>query len=278
MQTCYRHPSRETGVSCSACDRPICTDCMIPTPVGMRCPECAKQRTKVHTARSLSASEPRVTYTIIALNVLAFFAQSLTGGGGARARESEVYVNGFLAGLPVHDGEVWRLLTSGFLHADPIHLLFNMVGVYFLGQMLEPALGTVRFIALYLGSLFAGSFGVLLLSPEAATIGASGAVFGLLGAAFVLMRQQGIDPMRSFIGPILLLNILLTFRPGISIGAHLGGLVGGMLCAAILGAAERGSRRGRRGRQIGIAGCAVVVVLSVVGAIAASGTASLYGY
>ena len=274
MQTCYRHPSRETGVSCSSCDRPICTDCMIATPVGMRCPECAKQRTKVHTARSLSASDPQVTYAIIAVNILVFVAQSFGGGGGVGARTGTLYENGLLFGPLVDAGEWWRLVSSGFLHADPLHLIFNMVGIYFLGQLLEPALGALRFVALYVGSLLVGSFGVLLLSPDAATIGASGAVFGLLGAAFVIMRQRGMDPMRSFIGPILLINILLTFRPGISIGAHLGGLVGGVLCAFIIDAAER--RGKRRGLQLGALGCFALALVAAVAAVVASGTASLY--
>lgn len=271
-QTCYRHPDRETGVSCSSCGRPICTDCMIPTPVGMRCPECAKQKTKVHTARSLSASEPRATYAIIGVNVVAFLLQTLTGGGGVRARAGEIYASGVLNGFDVNGGEWWRLITSGFLHADPLHLLLNMVGVFFLGQILEPALGTVRYVALYLGSLLVGSLGVLLLTPEANTLGASGAVFGLLGAAFLIMRQRGVDPMRSFIGPLLILNIVLTFRPGISIGAHLGGLAGGVLCAWLIGTADRG----RRGRELGTAACVVVALVAFVAAIAASGTESLY--
>jgi membrane associated rhomboid family serine protease len=273
-QTCYRHPDRETGVSCSSCGRPICTDCMIPTPVGMRCPECAKQKTKVRTASSLSAQdEPRATYAIIAVNVLVFLGQALSAGGGAAVRNGDVYSGGVLNGFAVHDGEWWRLLTSGFLHADPIHLLLNMVGVYFLGQILEPALGTVRFVALYLGSLFAGSLGVMLLSPEGNTLGASGAVFGLLGATFLIMRQRGVNPMQTFIGPYLILSVVLTFRPGISVGAHLGGLAGGLLCAEIIGAAER---QGRRGKLLGIAGCVAVAVVAVVVAIAAAGTVSLY--
>jgi membrane associated rhomboid family serine protease len=272
METCYRHPSRETGVSCSSCGRPICPDCMTPTPVGMRCPECAKQRTKVRSARAITASEPRVTYAIVALNVLAFFAQVATAGGGARARSGEVYDNGALFGPLVNDGEWWRLVTSGFLHADPIHLLFNMVGVYFLGQLLEPALGSLRFAALYFASLLAGSFGAMLLSPDAVTIGASGAVFGLLGAAFLIMRQRGIDPMQTFIGPILILNIIITFAfPGISVGGHLGGLAGGMLCALVIAAGER-----RRSLVLTLAGCTAIGVLAAIGAVTAAGTPSLY--
>ena len=247
---------------------------MTPTPVGMRCPECAKQRTQVRTARTLTASEPRVTYAIVALKVLAFFAQVALSGGGLRARSGDVYVNGVLFGPLVDAGEWWRLLTAGFLHDGPLHILLNMVGVFFLGQLLEPALGAVRFAALYLASLLAGSFGALLLSPGAETIGASGAVFGLLGAAFYIMRQRGIDPMRSGIGPILILNILITFAfPGISIGGHLGGLAGGLLCAVIISASEQ---RRSRALVLGLAGCAVSAALSVIGGIAAAGTASLY--
>ena len=274
MQTCYRHPSRETGVSCSSCDRPICTDCMIATPVGMRCPECAKQRTKVHTASSLSAASMNVTYAIIAVNLVVFAAQVLTGGGGARAADGAVYENGVLFGPFVDQGEWWRLLTSGFMHASVPHILLNMVGVYFLGQLIEPALGPVRYLSLYLGSLFAGSFGALLLSPDAGTVGASGAVFGLLGAAVVMMRQRGMNPMQSFIGPILLLNVLLSFRPGISLGGHLGGLLGGVLCALVLAAADQ--QKGPRGLRLGVAGCVAIAAFSVVGGVVASGTASLY--
>src|SRR5688572_30959115 len=102
-QTCYRHPDRETGVSCSSCGRPICTDCMIPTPVGMRCPECAKQKTKVRTAASLSTqSEPRATFAIIAVNVLVFLGQALSAGGGTAVRNGDVYANGVLNGFAVN--------------------------------------------------------------------------------------------------------------------------------------------------------------------------------
>jgi membrane associated rhomboid family serine protease len=269
--TCYRHPSRETGVSCSSCGRPICTDCMTATPVGMRCPECARQRTKVRTARNLVGAEPRVTYAIIAINVLVFLVQALQGGG-ARARSGAIYDHGLLFGPYVENGDWWRLVSSGFLHADPLHLLFNMVGVYFLGMLLEPALGSVRFAALYFASLLAGSFGALLLSPDAATIGASGAVFGLLGAGFMIMRQRGMDPMQSYIGPILILNLVITFvSPGISIGGHVGGLIGGILCAFVLHIAER-----RRSLSLGIAGCAAIGLIAAVGGIAAAGTPSLY--
>jgi membrane associated rhomboid family serine protease len=267
METCYRHPSRETGVSCSSCGRPICTDCMTPTPVGMRCPECARQRTQVRTARALTATTPYATYVIIAVNVVVFLAQVITAGAG-RPRTGEVYVQGVLFAPFVDQGEWWRMLTAGFLHGDPIHLLFNMVGVYFLGQLLEPALGTVRFVAVYFASLLAGSFGALLLSdPRAETIGASGAVFGLLGAAFIIMRQRGMDPMQSFIGPLLILNLILTFAfPGISVGGHLGGLAGGMLCAVVISYGER-----QRSMAVALAGCAAIAVFAAIGGVMAAG-------
>ena len=272
-QTCYRHPSRETGVSCSSCGRSICTDCMTPTPVGMRCPECSRQKTKVKTAATMFHAVPRVTYAIIALNALAFVAQMATGAGGTSLyRSGAAYEQGVLWGPLVDQGDAWRLLTAGFLHDGPLHILLNMVGVYFIGQLLEPSLGHLRFAALYLASVLAGSFGALLLQPEAQTIGASGGVFGLLGATFVIMRSRGIDPMQSGIGPILILNLVITFAyPGISIGGHLGGLAGGVLAALAILAAER-----RRSPVLAVIACAAIGALAVAGGLTAAGTASLY--
>jgi membrane associated rhomboid family serine protease len=270
MQTCYRHSDRETGVSCSSCGRPICTDCMIPTPVGMRCPECAKHKTKVKTAAQIYNAVPQVTYVIIGLNVAVFVAQTLLGGGGWRARTGVIYEQGVLFGPFVAElNEYWRLLTAGFLHADPFHLLLNMVGVWFLGQLLEPALGAVKYVGLYVASLFAGSAGALLIEPQAATVGASGAVFGLLGAAFFLSRARGNEEMRRIIGVLLFLNILLSFRPGISLGGHLGGLAGGLLVAWLITQAEQ-----RRMPVLAIAACVAVAVVAIAAGITAAGSAT----
>lgn len=270
MQTCYRHSDRETGVSCSSCGRPICTECMVATPVGMRCPECSKQTTQVRTLGSMQP-EARVTHALIVVNVVAFLAQVLAGGSG-RPRSGFVYENGVLFGPYVNEGEWWRLVTSGFLHSDPIHLLLNMVVLYFLGRMLEPALGHLRFAALYVAALFAGAFGALLLSPEAATVGASGAGFGLMGAAAVVMLSRGIPLMSTFIGPLIIINVLFTFaRSDISVGGHLGGLAGGALAAFIVMWAER-----QRMPGLALAGCAAIAVVAVVGGIVAAGTPSLY--
>jgi membrane associated rhomboid family serine protease len=262
MATCYRHTDRETGVSCSNCGRPICPDCMTATPVGMRCPECARQRTPVRTLRSLHAN-PTVTYGLIALNVIAYFG---TAAGGASLAGGGAFRDFALFGPDVASGEVWRLVTSGFLHYGIFHLLTNMYALYWLGQMLEPALGNARFAVLYGVSLLAGSFGALLLSPGSFTAGASGAVFGLLGAAIVMARSRGIDLMRSGLAPILLLNLAITFFPGtnISIGGHLGGVVGGALVALAM---EQAAQR-RLPQLVGYAAGGVVAVLAVAGSLA----------
>jgi membrane associated rhomboid family serine protease len=271
MQTCYRHPSRETGVSCSSCGRPICTDCMTSTPVGMRCPECARQKTKVRTMRDVHG-EPNVTRVLIAINVILFFATITSGGGLSLGGSGGPLFRDFaLWGPGVADGEVWRLVTGGFLHSGLIHVGFNMYLLWMLGQLLEPSLGSVRFAALYVAALLAGSFGALLLQPDAVTVGASGAVFGLMGAAFVEMRRRGIDPMQSGIGGLLVLNLIITFIPGfnISIGGHVGGLIGGVLAALIIGQSQR--YKERSSTAIAIVGCLVIAVIAVAGALAAAG-------
>ncbi|MBA2256057.1 MAG: rhomboid family intramembrane serine protease [Thermoleophilaceae bacterium] len=233
MEVCYRHSDRETGVSCSSCGRPICPECMTATQVGMRCPECSRQRTQVRTMRSLE-SDPRLTYALIAANVIAFLGV-VASGGTLFSGGGTLTIDGALRGNFVANGEWWRLLTSGFLHAGLIHLFLNMFILYLLGGLLEPAIGKVRFGLIYLVALLSGSFGALLLTPDALTLGASGAVFGLMGAAVIVMRARGINPMESGIGMLILLNLGITFLvPGISIGGHVGGLIGGGLAAYVL--------------------------------------------
>jgi membrane associated rhomboid family serine protease len=236
VETCYRHPGRETGVSCSSCGRPICPECMTPTPVGMRCPECSRQRTKVRTAQTLSDT-PTLTYILIGINVVLLLGETFSGasatGGGFGG--SELIARGSLYGPAVADGELWRLVTSGFLHAGFIHLLFNMYVLYILGTLLEPAIGRLRFGLIYFVSLLSGSFGALLVTPNAHTLGASGAVFGLMGAAVIVLRHRGISPMQSGLPFWIGINLLFTIAiPGISIGGHLGGLIGGGLAALLL--------------------------------------------
>ena len=264
MATCYRHPSRETGVACSNCGKSICPDCMTSTPVGMRCPDCAGQRQRVHTMRSMHV-DPTVTYVLIAICVLLFLGSGVSVGGGGSTR---VFFELSLTGPDVRAGEYWRLISSGFLHAGLLHIGLNMYILYWLGTMLEPSLGHARFLALYLASLLAGSFGALLLSPDARTVGASGAVFGLMGAAFVMQRARGIDPMQSGIGPVILINLALSFViANISIGGHIGGLIGGAVAALAM---EWLSGR-RRGVAAPIAACAVIGAAAAVAAVAVAG-------
>jgi membrane associated rhomboid family serine protease len=201
----------------------------------MRCPECSRQRTKVKTAQTMYA-QPMVTYVLLWLNVAVAIGVALDGAGlGRDVFLSEIGRQGALFGPLVADGEVWRIVTSGFLHAGLIHLLFNMYVLYILGTMVEPAIGRLRFVLIYFVSLLSGSLGVLLIDPNAPTVGASGAVFGLMGAAIVIMRSRGIDPMASGLPLWLGLNLVITFViPGISIGGHLGGLAGGVLVALVL--------------------------------------------
>ena len=275
VAVCYRHPNRETGVSCSNCGRPICTDCMTPTPVGMRCPECSRQRTQVRNPRSVAgASQPQVTHALLAINAAAFLAEVATGVTLGGQDSGWVYVHGALFGPLMSGGnhEYWRLITSGFLHASLIHIALNMLSLWFVGRALEPAVGRINFLAIYLASLLAGSFGALLFQPDRPTLGASTAIFGVFGALIVVANARRIPIWQSGLGPILLLNLFFTLTSSsISLGGHLGGLAGGLLTGWLV--VELGERRRRP--QLALAGCAAVAVISVVAAIAVAGAQGL---
>jgi membrane associated rhomboid family serine protease len=254
MATCYRHPSRETGVSCSNCGNPICPDCMTATPVGMRCPDCARQKTQTRSLQSV-AVEPIATYVLVALNVAVFFGAS---------RSNQAQSDLILFGPAVADGDYWRLLTSGFLHVQVVHILLNMLSLFWLGRMIEPALGHVRFVAIYLVSLLAGSLGVMILSPNDLTLGASGAIYGLLGAAIVMARNRQISLIQSGLLPILAINFIFTLSvPGISLGGHLGGLIGGLVSTYVV--EQLAMRRRGDTTVFAVAAC---VVLGLIAAIA----------
>jgi len=270
-ETCYRHPNRVTGVSCSSCGRPICPDCMTPTPVGMRCPECSRQRTKVHNMRTMS-SDPRVTVGIIIVCAVAFLA---SGSIGFASSSSTRLIQEFAVWGPGIDvlHQYYRLVTGAFLHVNLLHVGFNMYLLWILGQMLEPRLGSGRFAALYFTALLWGSFGALAVTPDAHTVGASGAVFGLMGAAAVEQRAQGINPFKTDIGLLIIFNLGLSFLlAGISIGGHIGGLIGGALAGMALGYADS-----RRSRGLGYAACAVLSVLAIAAAIVVSGGNGISG-
>jgi membrane associated rhomboid family serine protease len=269
-QTCYRHPDRETAVSCSSCGRPICPDCMTPTPVGMRCPECMRQRTRVvrGTGGGAGFNRAPATFILIGINVLAFLIEVASGAGGLSGGLSGSFTRDFLLFGPfVAEGEWYRLITAGFLHDGIFHIGLNMFALYVIGQLLEPALGTARFLPVYFASLLAGSLGVMILDPNALDVGASGAIFGIFAATMVIARGRGMNEIARQLGFLLVINLVFTFTiPGISIGAHLGGLVGGAICAAIIVGGERGYL-GRRHLAVELALMAALAVAALLAAI-----------
>jgi len=264
--TCYRHPDRETGVSCSDCGRGICPDCMTFGPVGIRCPEHAGRAQGaakvVKGVQRRATSVGLVAKCLIGINVAVYLLQ-LAQGASLTASTGSIYQNGVLFGPLVADGEWWRLLSAAFLHYGPVHLAMNMLVLYLFGPALESVLGPARFLLLYLAAGLAGSAGALLMSPEAATVGASGAIYGLFGA-ILLLERQGTYVFGGSVLPLLVVNIAITFVvPGISIGGHLGGLAGGAL--AILVLSRFGQRRVAYARHdvLGYAGLVAIGVLSV---------------
>jgi membrane associated rhomboid family serine protease len=228
---------------------------MTATPVGMRCPDCARQKTPTRSLQSI-AVEPIATYVLIALNVAVFV--------GARS-SVQAQNDLILFGPAVADGDYWRLITSGFLHVEITHILLNMLSLFWLGRMIEPALGHARFVAIYFVALLGGSLGVMILSPDEATLGASGAIYGLLGAAIVMARNRQISLIQSGLIPILAINFVLTISlPGISLGGHLGGLIGGLVATFVV---EQLSMRRRNSLVPAVVSCAVLAVATAVVAV-----------
>jgi membrane associated rhomboid family serine protease len=259
VPVCPRHPDRESYVRCQRCERPTCPECQRPAAVGIQCVDCVRQQAKgtraVRTAfgGTMPGARPWVTQTIIGLCVAAFLLQKLPGSTVTQNYEfAPVYAT----------AEPWRLLTAAFLHApdQPLHILFNMYALWLTGPYLEILLGRVRFALLYLVSAIGGSVGFLLLSSpdganwNAGTVGASGAVFGLFGAYFIVQRRLNRDT-----GPLLAIiaiNFALGFLPGVAWQAHLGGLVTGLVTSAVLVYAPKANRT-----QVQIVGLAAIVVL-----------------
>jgi len=237
---------------------------MIQASVGFQCPECAKSgRQKVYQgAAALAPARPIVTQVLIAINVAVYLiGLGMRGANDFGLRGGLVGGGSFngVTAVGVGAGEWYRIFTSGFLHADLIHLGFNMFMLWLLGSMLEPSLGRWPFLTIYVMALVAGSLGVLILDPNVLTVGASGAVFGLMGAAIVGQKAAGISPWQSGIGGLLALNLALTFLvPGISIGGHVGGLLGGMAAGAILVVLRR---------QLPSDGAAVALCVALTGAM-----------
>jgi membrane associated rhomboid family serine protease len=242
-QTCYRHPNRETGVSCSNCGRPICPECMTSTPVGMRCPECAREKTKVRVGQgafSPTGGKMPATFALIGINVIVFLVELAGGGAGQFSGSGSVIHDAGLRGPDIANGDWWRVITGGFLHAGFLHLLFNMYVLYVAGSILEPGIGTRRFLGIYFVSLIAGSLGALIADPNTLTVGASGAIFGLLGAGLILEWQATGSIAGNYL-TLILINLAISFAvPGISIGGHVGGLIGGILATLAFARFGRG--------------------------------------
>ena len=272
---CYRHPDRETLLSCSSCERPICEKCMTTAAVGLRCPECAGGgRPRPQAPRRLGAASsamPVATVTLIAINVLAFLVEMAQGVALRGVGGSDLVDQGAIYGPGVADGEWYRLVTGGFLHAGLLHLLFNMYLLWMVGGALERYAGTARFLAVYFSALLWGSAGALVMSPDSRTVGASGAVFGLMAALFLLERQKGIALLGGSVGALLAINLVFTFVfPGVSIGGHIGGIIGGLAAGFVLSGYGRGHMAyGRVGVQGWGAIVALMVGAVVVGVIAA---------
>jgi membrane associated rhomboid family serine protease len=252
VKHCYRHPDRETGLSCSDCGRPICVDCMTVAPVGIRCPDhaggparpkMAPQRAARRARSQVREGEPIVTKILVAINILVYLAE-LAGGAGINANSGWIfdhfslvanarYADGSLAG--VAHGEWWRLITAAFLHYGPIHLGLNMLALWWLGSPVELALGRTRFLLLYLASGLAGSAGALVWSPNAITVGASGAIFGMLGAGLILEYRATGSLAGNYL-TLIIINLAFTLGFGghISVGGHIGGLIAGILGALVI--------------------------------------------
>ncbi len=262
-QYCYRHPDRETGLSCSECGRPICVDCMSTAPVGIRCPDHAATGRPlgqtVKAARpSLTLDSTLVTKALIAVNVV-FYLITVAQGAGVNSPGGALFNDFALYGPLVADGDWWRLVSAAFLHASLLHIAFNMLALWWIGGPLEAAIGHWRYLTIYAVSGLAGSAGALLAEPRAVTVGASGAIFGLLGAMVVVQWQS----TGSIAGPattLILVNLAITFAvPNISWGGHLGGLVGGAL--ATLALTHFGTRHVAYARITPVAVASLIVIM-----------------
>ena len=265
---CYRHPHRETYVSCSDCGRPICTECMTPAPVGQRCPEHSGRPQGVRRVATgarrgaFDGTGALVTKALIGLNVLVYVITAAQGAGLNNPGGS-LFTKWILFGPSVANGDWWRLITCTFLHANLLHIGFNMYFLWFVGTAVEQALGRGRFLLIYVISGLAGSAGALLANPTTPTVGASGAIFGILGAALILERQRNyVLGGQAF--ALIAINLLLSFViSNISYGGHIGGLAGGALCTLVLSRFGRGHAAYSRLGLWGIAGVLGVGLLSV---------------
>jgi membrane associated rhomboid family serine protease len=275
---CYRHPNREALIRCTRCDRPICPECMRPASVGFHCPDdvAIGRRTTRPVRTSVGArlrdAPPYVTGTLVAANLVAYLVTGLQSSSGLLGNQYASPPNSLFNRWqlwPVavgRDGEYWRLITSAFLHINPLHIAANMLALVVIGPSLESLLGRNRFIAVYVLAALGGSAAVYAFgSPAVPVVGASGAIFGLFGASLVMVRKLGLDP-QWLIG-VIVLNFVFTFSVhGISRLGHLGGFITGAVCAvAIAGLPRMRQRLSPQAQAAGL--CGVLGVLLVVVAV-----------
>jgi len=274
-EVCYRHPDRETGVSCQRCDRLICGDCMHQASVGVHCPECTKGTAqRVYNTRNLPGAQGYVTKALVGINVaiflatVALFGSTLTGIGQEALQDFGTY-GPFIA----EDGDWWRVISGGFLHSGLIHIGFNMYLLWQLGQQVERVVGPKSYLAVYMAALFGGSFGALLLAPATPVVGASGAVFGLIGFTVLMYRSRGIGLFDTGLGFLIVMNVLFSFRGGVSLGGHGGGFLVGLLLGVLFFGLNPGDKpvlAGDDKKQIGAT--AVVGLIFFAAAIWAAST------
>jgi len=242
---------------------------MTAAPVGQRCPEHSgkPQGTKRITAGArrglFEGTGALATKALIAVNLFVYLITVVQGSGGLNRPGGSLFFKWLLYGPAVANGDWWRLVTSAFLHANLIHIGFNMYFLWFAGSAVEQALGRGRFLMVYFVSALAGSAGALLWTPDAPTVGASGAIFGILGAALVLERQRNYVLGGSAMGLIVINLILGLAIANISIGGHIGGLIGGILCTLVLSKFGKGHAAYSRVGLWGIAGVCGVGLLSI---------------
>lgn len=271
---CYRHPGRETYISCQRCGRPICPDCMRQASVGFQCPECVREgHANARTARTAfggraGAASPVVTITLIALNVAVFLLIRASGGLNGDIGKKLIEIpssQGYAPGLHLEgiaQGAYWQLITSTFSHYEILHIGMNMIGLWIFGSFLENELGRWRFLALYLVTGLVGSVAVYLLAtPHVAALGASGSVFGLFAAAFVVLLRLRRDVTQLLV--LLALNLFISFTvPNIAWQAHIGGLVAGFAVGAAFAYAPRQQRT-----VVAVGAIAALVVVCAVAVV-----------
>jgi membrane associated rhomboid family serine protease len=261
-QRCYRHADREAYISCQRCERLICPDCMRDAAVGFQCPECiAEGRKSVRAPRTItggaiSMRAGAVSMGLLGINVVVFLLQMATEGD-----VNSVFQLGAMQGYAVADGDYWRLFTAAFLHAGILHIAFNMYALYLFGPFVERSLGTTRFVVAYVTMAVASSvFVYWLTDPQVATIGASGAVFGLFGLSLVLLIRTRQDVRGLLV--LLVINAFISLQGNISWQGHLGGFVTGVLLGLALAYAPRDRRSAYQLMAFGLTWIGIVLAVA----------------